>query len=98
MPKPPPIDPAEGTVPEGVDAAAIRRIQAKNYQTSLKVWFSREFGYCSVLDPHTGEVHEVELAKAPRWFMWRCFDEKGRRKRHELPRSGTVLLQDRLAW
>jgi hypothetical protein len=58
--------------------------QARNYRTSLRCWWSREFGYISVLDPFTGEVHEVERAhqNTPRWMTWRAMDEK-----HRLARS-----------
>jgi hypothetical protein len=91
MPTLPPIDPAEGTVPEGVDVDAIRRIQERNYRTSLKVWWARDFGYLALLDPYTGEVYEVERAhkNVPRWMTWRAMEEKNRRAAHRSQTSGS---------
>jgi hypothetical protein len=51
------------------------------YATSLRVWFSREFGYLCVLDPHTGEVYEIEFSESPRWMKRRAFEEKDKRRR-----------------
>ena len=63
-----------------IDPGAYRALQERVYRTSLKVWWSREFGYLSVLDPFTGEVFEVERTEAtPRWMTWRAMDEKVRR-------------------
>jgi hypothetical protein len=76
--------------------SAIER-NARSYRTSLKVWFGGEFGWCSILDPYTGEVYDVELAASPRWFLWRCFDEK-RRRMNAVPRSGAVPLQNGSRW
>src|SRR5215831_3934282 len=56
------------------------RPYAEIYAASLKIWFGGEFGYACVLEPATGEVHEVALKDAPRWFMWRCMDERNRRR------------------
>ena len=53
---------------------------ARNYSTSLRCWWSREFGYLSVLDPFTGEVYDIErTAETPKWMIWRAMDEKSRR-------------------
>ena len=50
---------------------------ARNYATSLRCWWSREFGYLSILDPFTGEVYDIErTAETPRWMIWRAMDEK----------------------
>jgi hypothetical protein len=53
----------------------------RNYRTSLKVWWAKDFGYLAVLDPFTGEVYEVERQhqNTPRWMTWRAMDEKARR-------------------
>lgn len=53
---------------------------ARNYATSLRVWWAREFGYVCVLDPFTGEVYECLSQEAPRWMVWRAMDEKARRR------------------
>lgn len=70
----------EGEPDPHIDPVAWARVQRRNYETSLKVWFSGEFGWANVLDPFTGEVYCVELAKAPKWFVHRCFDERRRRR------------------
>ena len=62
---------------------AYRARLERNYRTSLKCWWSRDFGFISILDPFTGEVIEVErTADTPRWMTWRAMDEKARRKRY----------------
>jgi hypothetical protein len=53
---------------------------AHNYRTSLRCWWSRDFGWLSLLDPFTGQVIEVEQVNAPRWMVWRAMDEKARKK------------------
>jgi hypothetical protein len=53
---------------------------ARNYATSLRVWWAREFGYVCLLDPFTGEVHECLSQEVPRWMIWRAMDEKHRRR------------------
>lgn len=55
-----------------------RERHARNYRTSLRCWWSRDFGWLSLLDPFTGEVVEVEQVAAPRWMVWRAMDEKAR--------------------
>jgi hypothetical protein len=76
--------PESGDLPPDphIDPQAWAELQHRKYATSLKVWFSGEFGWASLLDPFTGEVHTVELASAPKWFMYRCFDERRRRVTH----------------
>jgi hypothetical protein len=62
------------------ESRAWAATQERVYRSSLKVWFSREFGYLSLLDPYTGEVYEIEFPEAPRWMKRRAFEEKGRRQ------------------
>jgi hypothetical protein len=57
-----------------------RARHARNYATSLRVWWSREFGWLSILDPFTGEVYECLSQESPRWMTWRAMDEKARRR------------------
>jgi hypothetical protein len=70
---------------EGLAPEQIRAIQERNYATSLKVWWGRDFGVLAVLDPFSGEVYEVEYRKegkgaTPKWLVWRAMDEKQRRR------------------
>ena len=55
---------------------------AKNYRTSLRCWWSRDFGWLSLLDPFSGEVIEVAYPdpRTPKWMVWRAMDEKARRQ------------------
>jgi hypothetical protein len=63
-----------------IDPNAWAEVQRKNYTTSNKWWWSREYGYLCCLDPFTGEVYEVAYADAPKWAVRRAFDEKERRR------------------
>lgn len=64
-----------------IDPAAYRELRERVYRSSLKVWWSREFGYLSVLDPFTGEVFDVERTpETPKWMIYRAMDEKARRR------------------
>lgn len=54
--------------------------QRRNYRTSLRCWWGRERGVLCLLDPHTGEVIEVDYHDAPKWMVKRAFDEKDRRR------------------
>lgn len=65
---------------EHVDPVAWLALQRRIYRTSLKVWWSREFGYLSVLDPFTGEVIDIPNESAERWMKRRAFEEKARRQ------------------
>lgn len=63
------------------DETPEREVSEHMYRTSLKCWWSREFGWLSVLDPFTGEVTEVQWPHkdTPKWMVWRAMDEKHRR-------------------
>lgn len=63
-----------------VDPVAWDRQQRLNYSTSLKVWWSRDYGYLTLLDPFSGQVYDVAYEEAPKWFVYRAFDEKRRRQ------------------
>jgi hypothetical protein len=62
-----------------IDPVAWAELQHRKYASSLKTWWSREYGYLCVLEPFTGEVFEVAYEQAPKWFVHRAFDEKRRR-------------------
>jgi hypothetical protein len=63
-----------------IDPKAWAEQQRRNYATSCKCWWSGEYGYLCILDPYDGSVHEVAYADAPKWMVYRAFDEKRRRR------------------
>lgn len=64
---------------EHIDPKAWAEQQRRNYSTSLKIWWSRDYGFLALLCPFSGEVYEVAYEEAPKWFVYRAFDEKRRR-------------------
>jgi hypothetical protein len=84
--------PDEGLGPdENIDPVAWAELQRRVYRTSLKCWWSREFGYLSLLDPFTGEVFDIESDGAPKWMKRRAFEEKAKRRDQrslQSPQSG----------
>lgn len=64
---------------EHIDPRAWAEQQRRNYSTSLKVWWSRDYGFLALLDPFSGEVYDVAYEEAPKWFVYRAFDERRRR-------------------
>ena len=96
-------DEAEAVKYAGLDAERIRAIQERNYATSLKVWWARDFGFLALLDPFTGEVIEIERTKeTPKWLTWRAMEEKQRRRRRSAgppsPASGGRPWPGSSAW
>ena len=79
------MEPPEVQRPGAPEARGYLEQQARNYKSSLKVWWAPTYGCLAVLDPFTGEVYEIERLhpNTPRWMTWRAMEEKNRR------RSGT---------
>jgi hypothetical protein len=61
-----------------IDPHAWAALQRRVYDSSLKVWWSREYGYLCLLDPFSGQVIDVANEDAPKWMKRRAFDEKRR--------------------
>lgn len=79
--------PTYRTTDPNIDPEAYRELRERIYRTSLKVWWSREYGYLSVLDPFSGEVLDVANEDALKWMKWRAFEEKGRRRSRVISRG-----------
>jgi hypothetical protein len=62
-------------MPDIVAQLQARKLQAAAARGLTAKW-SKHFGYVSLHDPTTGEVHDVSTKDAPKWVLWEVSTRK----------------------